>query len=223
MKREIRTTADGSKTLFVEALDEHYHSYHGALQEAQHVFLKMGLHALSKDHLDILEIGFGTGLNAWLTALEVVMIDTKVHYIGVEGFPVSRDEWESLDYPKLITDERGPSLFEKIHVSDWETANEILPGFQLTKVRSDFREFSPEGNSLDLIFFDAFAPDAQPELWTTAIFQGLYKCLREGGLLVTYSAKGQVRRNMIEAGFKVEKVPGPPGKREMLRAWKGPK
>ena len=226
MKRKIVTTADGSKTIQIEDWDEQYHSKHGAIQEAQHVFIKEGLqhyyHSLNKERntefseVSILEIGFGTGLNAFLTLLEAEKIN--VNYVGVEAYPVALDEIKQLNYVELVSSE-NQFMFDKLHNVSWENVHEIIPSFKLTKRQQFFSDIE-DINQFDLIYFDAFGARVQPELWTKAIFEIMYKALKPDGVLVTYAAIGEVKRNMKALGFTVERLQGPPGKRHMLRATK---
>lgn len=223
MKREIIKTADGSATIYLPEWNEHYHSKHGAVQEALHVFVRTGLeHFLEKyspETVSILEIGFGTGLNALLTFFEAEKRRIKISYTGVEAYPVAAEELEALDYAAVIPDEEASAVFKKIHETSWEKRSEISPFFDLQKEKKFFSEITAT-SKYDLIFFDAFGPRVQPELWSEAVFKNMYNTLRSGGVLVTYSAKGDVRRAMQATGFEVERLPGPPGKREMLRATK---
>lgn len=226
MKRNIITTADGSKTIQIEEWKEQYHSVHGAIQEAKHVFIKHGLlfcieNANSKlSQLSILEIGFGTGLNAFLTLLKAEELKQHIHYTGVEAFPVLQDELQQLNYVEQLSAEFWLQTFETLHHCSWEKEQAIAPYFQLTKLQKQFNDIEAQSD-FDLIYFDAFGPRVQPELWTEAIFKIMYKALKTNGVLVTYSAKGSVRSAMQSVGFLVEKLPGPPGKREILRARKG--
>jgi tRNA U34 5-methylaminomethyl-2-thiouridine-forming methyltransferase MnmC len=223
LKREIIKTADGSATIYLPEWNEHYHSKHGALQEAQHVFIESGLrHYLEKknpERLNILEIGFGTGLNALISYYEAQKGEVILDYTGVEAFPVSAEELESLDYARLFSEEDASQVFEKLHQCPWGRKTEISPLFCLQKQQMFFKDINAE-DYFDLIFFDAFGPRVQPELWSEEIFMRMYRSLRQDGVLVTYSAKGSVRRAMQAVGFLVERLPGPPGKREMLRATK---
>ncbi|MCP9198366.1 tRNA (5-methylaminomethyl-2-thiouridine)(34)-methyltransferase MnmD [Gramella sp. GC03-9] len=223
MERKIIQTADGSVTIHLPEWNEQYHSKHGAVQEARHVFLKMGLHKLVDDRsiekIDILEIGFGTGLNAFLTFLEAEKLKLKIDYTGVEAFPVKLEEIERLNYPEVVSASEKDWVFNAMHQQEWEKKGDVSEAFQLTKQKKDFKEIRDEA-AYDLIYFDAFGARVQPELWTEEIFSLMYRALRSNGILVTYAAKGSVRRAMQANGFQVEKLPGPPGKREMLRAVK---
>jgi len=215
MHRELQLTADGSHTLFIPEMDEHYHSVNGAVQESRHVFIEAGLHRLSKEKLRILEIGFGTGLNAFLTLLET---DIPVVYYTIESYPLTSEIIQSLNYGECIgTDKK--ELFTSLHTSPWNEAVKITESFTLYKIHGDSNTYALPGD-IDLVYFDAFAPDKQPEMWNQAIFHKLYDSMATGGILTTYCAKGSVRRMMQEAGYSVERIPGPPGKREMLRATK---
>ncbi|TQI71591.1 tRNA U34 5-methylaminomethyl-2-thiouridine-forming methyltransferase MnmC [Gramella sp. Hel_I_59] len=223
MERKIIKTSDGSVTIHLPEWDEQYHSKHGAIQEARHVFLKMGLHhwleSNSKRPLEILEIGFGTGLNAFLTLLESNRLDLQINYTGVEAYPVITSEIEMLNYPEAADATSAEDQFKKLHSIPWEISVAITEKFSLLKNKLTFQELDMT-NQFDLVYFDAFGARVQPELWGEDIFNSMYKALRSNGVLVTYAAKGSVRRAMISAGFHVEKLPGPPGKREMLRAVK---
>ncbi len=223
MERKIIKTADGSVTIHLPDWNEQYHSKHGAVQEARHVFLKMGLYTLLErsnfSRLSILEIGFGTGLNAFLTLLEAERLGLKVDYTGVEAYPVASEEVELLNYPEAVHAEDKAGYFQKLHASDWEKEVEISDFFKLVKHQKKFDEIR-DNELYDLIYFDAFGARVQPELWTEEIFALMFNALKSGGVLVTYAAKGSVRRAMLASGFQVEKLPGPPGKREMLRAVK---
>lgn len=217
-QKEIRhvISKDGSSTLYTPRFDEHYHSIHGAIQESMHVFINAGLRALEKEELHLLEMGLGTGLNAVLTAIH--MDDRKIQYTGIEAFPVAEDLLAQLNYPIELGGD-AEAIFKKLHAMPWNEKEELIPAFVLEKIHGRLEEFDPE-SSYDLVYFDAFAPSAQLELWSLDIFQKMFGLMNPGAVLVTYCAKGDVRRAMIAAGFRVEKIPGPPGKREMLRAWK---
>jgi tRNA U34 5-methylaminomethyl-2-thiouridine-forming methyltransferase MnmC len=219
MKREIIITSDGSTTIHLPDWNEQYHSKHGAIQEAYHVFIKNGLESVSRSEISILEIGLGTGLNALITFLESQKKEISIDYVGVEAYPVSPEEIQKLNYVAELKAEKFSDAFQKMHSIRWETRHDISANFSLTKRKQFFREIEDE-NQFDLIYFDAFGARVQPSLWTEEIFKIMFKAMKEGGVLVTYSAKGSVRRAMQAVGFNVERLPGPPGKREMLRAVK---
>jgi tRNA U34 5-methylaminomethyl-2-thiouridine-forming methyltransferase MnmC len=219
MKREIITTSDGSKTIQIVDWNEQYHSIHGAIQEAYHVFINSGLSLFRDKNLSILEIGFGTGLNCLITLLEAPKFGLKIKYRGVEAYPISPEELGQLNYISELRAEAVSEEFEQMHQSPWEKKIEISSNFQLHKQQKDFAELNDTA-AFHLIYFDAFGARVQPELWTEAIFSIMYTALKNDGVLVTYSAKGSVRRAMQEVGFLVERLPGPPGKREMLRGTK---
>lgn len=223
MDRKIIKTADGSVTIHLPDWDEQYHSKHGAVQEAKHVFIKMGLHYFLTENqfseISILEIGFGTGLNAFITFLESQKLQLKIKYTGVEAFPVTPDEISALNYPENLSAEGQADVFEKMHHCDWGKPKVITGNFSLCKIQKKFEEIQDE-EIFNIIYFDAFGARVQPDLWTVEIFKIMFKALKPDGILVTYSAKGSVRRNLQKVGFLVERLPGPPGKREMLRAIK---
>jgi tRNA U34 5-methylaminomethyl-2-thiouridine-forming methyltransferase MnmC len=219
LKRKIITTADGSKTIRIEDWNEQYHSMHGAVQEAYHVFIRNGLSLFRDRQLSILEIGFGTGLNALITLLESGKRGLDIAYKGVEAYPVAREELEQLDYMTTLDARNSEQYFWRMHQTSWGESYPISANFSLIKQQIDFREIS-DIDLFDLIYFDAFGARVQPELWTEEIFAIMFASMKENGVLVTYSAKGSVRRAMQAVGFVVEKLPGPPGKREMLRALK---
>ncbi|MCF6168522.1 tRNA (5-methylaminomethyl-2-thiouridine)(34)-methyltransferase MnmD [Lutibacter sp.] len=219
MKREIIVTADGSSTIHIPEWNEQYHSKYGAIQEANHVFIKNGLSLFSTDVISILEIGFGTGLNSFITFLESEKRDITIDYVGVEAYPILTKEIEQLNYVSVLKANNFNTVFAKMHEQKWEIKNKISTKFSLTKRKQFFNKITDE-NCYNLIYFDAFGARVQPELWTEAIFKIMYKALKKGGVLVTYSAKGSVRRAMQSVGFVVERLAGPPGKREMLRATK---
>lgn len=219
MKREIITTADGSKTIQLVDWNEQYHSKHGAIQEAYHVFIKSGLELFENQNVALLEIGFGTGLNAIITHLEALKLKLDIHYTGVEAYPISAEEIKELEYCAALDEPTLVADFQKMHASPWGKDTVITESFTLHKQQKSFAEIN-EVNVFDLIYFDAFGARVQPELWTEAIFKIMFASLKKEGVLVTYSAKGSVRRAMQAVGFEVERLPGPPGKREMLRARK---
>ncbi|EAQ40760.1 tRNA (5-methylaminomethyl-2-thiouridine)(34)-methyltransferase MnmD [Polaribacter sp. MED152] len=222
MKREIFITSDGSTSIHLPDWDEQYHSKHGAIQEAKHVFIKTGLHKYlekNTNQLAILEIGFGTGLNAFITYLETKSKNISISYVGAEAYPIAKDEVISLNYVSELKAEEFKDDFNLIHNIPWEENHKISDSFSLLKRKQFFQDIDDVA-SFDLIYFDAFGAKNQPELWTEAIFKKMYIALKQGGILTTYSAKGSVRRAMQAVGFIVERLEGPPGKREMLRATK---
>jgi tRNA U34 5-methylaminomethyl-2-thiouridine-forming methyltransferase MnmC len=219
LEREIIQTLDGSTTIHLKEWNECYHSKHGAIQEAKHVFIKNGLALFPNQSISILEIGFGTGLNAFITYLESKESGQTIDYVGVEAYPVSADEVLSMNYIEELKAAESESIFKKMHTCNWEEKMIFSDFFTLTKRKQFFEEID-DIEKFDLIYFDAFGYRVQPELWSTAIFDKMYKSLKPNGILVTYAARGVVKRSMIEVGFTVEKLAGPPGKREMFRARK---
>ena len=219
-KREFKITADGSHTLYVEALDETYHSTHGAIQEAVHVFINAGLNYFNKPKLNVLEIGFGTGLNAFLTLLEDKKSDVEINYTGIEAYPLEEEIISQLNYvAELNSNDEEKQLFEKLHQVEWGSHQKITGNFKLNKTKVELDKFATT-EQFDVIYFDAFGPRVQPEMWTETILEKMYNCLVDDGILVTYCAKGSVKRVLKAVGFEVEPLPGPPGKREMTRAVK---
>ena len=265
---ELERTADGSYTLYVPELDEHYHSVKGAMTESQHIFIEMGLKHSPASEPRILEIGLGTGLNAFLTLIAAGETQRKVHYTGIERYPLTKETLKQLDYPHMIGKQHEEDYYA-IHQAPWGEDAVITPWFTLHKVEGDFTEINSQGEGVskhalcfgqthgsaptvavganpwvrpaakrnfdtpssqegkmdtpafDIIYFDAFAPEKQPEMWEQSLFNTLYNILNDGGILTTYCAKGVVRRMLQTAGFTVERLPGPPGgKREILRATK---
>ncbi len=221
MLRIPQITADGSPTISIPELQVTYHSTHGAIQESMHVFLRAGLDQMlhTERPVQILEMGLGTGLNALLTWIQAQKTSCAIDYTSLEKFPLLKEEYAQLDYCSLLNEEACSEKFTVIHACEWETTHQFSPFFSFTKHQAALENFASE-KAFDLVYYDAFAPTAQPELWTVSIFKKLFDLLRNNGLLVTYCCKGDVRRAMQAAGFTVEKIPGPPGKREMVRAWK---
>lgn len=216
MKHELVKTGDGSFTLRVAEMDEHYHSTHGAVQEAKHVFIASGLNFMPQLELSIFEMGFGTGLNAYLTLQEVQGSQRLIRYTGVELNPIPEELISALNYAE------GPDnrlLFERLHTSPWGIENQITPNFRLRKWSGSVLDFVG-AEQVHLIYFDAFGFRAQPEMWTPEILKKMYDLLLSGGALVTYAARGQLKRDLKAIGFTVEVLQGPPGKREMIRAIK---
>ena len=220
MKRSIIITEDGSHTLYLPEMDEHYHSVHGAVQESMHVFINTGFNGIQTNKLTVFEVGFGTGLNAWLTLVASKQQQKQVNYYTIEKYPLKSEEYCTLNYGILAGDNQQQQ-FLQLHNCEWEQPVAITPSFRVTKLKADLTSFNFENLPLfDLIYFDAFAPNKQEGLWNTTIFQQLFDHCNNEAILVTYSAKGDVRRSLQAVGFNVERIPGPPGKREMLRARK---
>ena len=217
--RRIFETADGSSSLHVDELDEQYHSKHGAIAESRHIYIENGFKVLKHSPLHILEMGLGTGLNALLTYFESKSKDLPVNYTALEKYPLTLEEVSALNYPSFIEDKNAASVLKEIHSCPWGASQEIAPVFKLLKIKEDLRKFRTN-QRFHLVYFDAFAPDVQPALWTEKIIRNLYNLLLPGGILVTYSAKGSVRRRMEKVGFTVNRIPGPAGKRHMVRAGK---
>jgi tRNA U34 5-methylaminomethyl-2-thiouridine-forming methyltransferase MnmC len=217
---EVTITKDGSPTLFIKSLGEPYHSVNGALAESMHVFIKNGLLYRNIPGLTIFEVGFGTGLNCLLSALEADKCSLKIDYIGVEKFPLGTKALDALNYADLLGG-NSHEYWGKIHSSDWGKKTAVSGFFSMAKLNADIHGLKMEGlPGFDVVFFDAFAPGIQPEMWDTDIFQKIFGKCNKGAVLTTYSAKGEVRRRLASAGFSVERIPGPPGKKEMLRAIK---
>lgn len=203
----------------MEEWGETYHSKHGAIQEAKHVFLQNGLSLFKEQSVAVLEIGFGTGLNAFITFLEAENLKRQIDYTGVEAFPILKEEAEKLNYVLQLNANQYDKEFSLLHTSEWGVKTVVSEYFSLTKKQQYFNEIDDK-NRFNLIYFDAFGFQYQPELWSVEIFRIMYEALKEDGVLVTYACRGIIKRAMAEAGFTVEKLPGPPGKREMLRAFK---
>ncbi|KAB1065524.1 tRNA (5-methylaminomethyl-2-thiouridine)(34)-methyltransferase MnmD [Salibacter halophilus] len=219
---EIVETKDGSHSLKSEQFNQTYHSVHGALAESEHVFIEAGLKpaAGENDNLTIFEMGFGTGLNAFLTAVYGYEYDLNIRYETVEQYPVDLDQIKDLNYAELINNGKNSELFQSLHTAKWDTETGINENFTLVKRNCNLKDYRSEPGSVDVIYFDAFSPNAQPELWTVDVFRQMFEMIKKGGALVTYCCKGVVRRAMLKAGFTVDKLEGPPGKREMIRATK---
>ena len=220
MDRKIISTEDGSHTIEVPQLGAMYHSVHGAIQESKHVYIEAGLNFVRNSScpqpINIFEMGLGTGLNAFLTAIEAAKHMIMIRYTSIEQFPLSFEEVSLLNYPQHL---QNQELFFKIHEVNIGEEMMISKFFTLRKEKEDFTRYNLL-NKFHLIYYDAFAPNTQPELWTNQIFEKLFNMLHSNGALVTYCSKGAVRRAMMAAGFNLKKLPGPPGKREMLRAVK---
>ena len=222
MERKIIVTKDGSHSVSIPQLNVTYHSIHGAIQESMHVFIESGFRNVSvrlnrPGALRILEVGFGTGLNAFLTLIEAEKHTINVQYSAIELYPLIEEEYKLLNYGEIVDVPTLQTVFQKLHACEWNNEVNIVPGFSLLKVNQSLLNFTT-GRCYDLVYFDAFAPGAQPELWTKEVFEKVYAMMYANGVLVTYCSKGDVRRAMQSAGFIIEKIPGPPGKREMIRA-----
>jgi len=219
MKIEYVITEDGSSSLYLPELDEHYHSSHGALQEARHVFIANGLEGLKKNTIRVFEMGFGTGLNALLTLDYAIKNDKQIDYHSIEAYPVDQDIVAKLNYVELINADLSRQ-FGAMHQSEWNERIEIESRFLLKKIHQKIEDYSSEQNYFDIVYFDAFGFQAQIEVWDCDILEKMYNSLVQGGMLVTYSARGQFKRDLKSLGFEIESLPGPPGKREMTRAIK---
>lgn len=219
MERKFIVTEDGSKTLFLEEWGETYHSKFGALQEANFVFIQNGLDLFRAQSVSVLEIGFGTGLNAFVTLKQALEKGLKIEYTGVEAYPLTEAENKELNYVEASGWKELEADFNKILQCAWEEKVEINPLFTVEKQQKTFDTIVDEG-LYDLIYFDAFGYQYQPELWSVDQFKKMFTALKPQGILVTYACRGVIKRAMQEAGFTTEKLPGPPGKREMLRATK---
>ena len=219
MKREFITTDDGSVTIFLPEMQETYHSKFGAIQEARHVFIQNGLDLKRESPISILEIGFGTGLNAFITYLESVKNNQLIQYTGAEAYPVGQEESLQLNYVKELEAEEYTDVFKQMHTVAWDTEVTLGSTFTLNK-RKQFFEDINDVEKFDLIYFDAFGYPSQPHLWSEAIFKKMYTALKPEGILVTYACRSVIKNNMKAAEFTTQKLPGPPGKREMLRGFK---
>ena len=222
---EIIKTADGSHSIYLKDLDEHYHSIHGAIQEAKHVFMKMGVSHIASTlpnastPIHILEIGLGTGLNAFLTFVEARKAGLTIKYTALEAYPISPELADKLNYVELLNGQNDRSIYNRIHSAEWNETIAFSDQFTIRKIKNTLQAVIFE-DSYDLIYFDAFGPRVQPEMWTEDIFTKLYAVTKPNGCLVTYCAKGEVKRTLKKVGFTVETLQGPPGKREMVRATK---
>lgn len=214
---QIVRTSDGSDTLYIAGIDEHYHSVHGAIRESEHIFINCGLDYCSSDPVKIFEAGFGTGLNAVLTLIKS-QGKRKVFYTSIDNYPLSETTISRLNYPDIIPGGYR-DLFTQIHKCKWDIVTKITENFSLLKIREDLTKWLASGE-YDLIYFDAFGPDKQPEMWSDNIFRKISHITVPGGIFVTYSSKGDVKRNLTGNGFSVTLLPGPLGKRHIIRAVK---
>lgn len=218
MDTKLIITQDGSHTLYVPGMDEHYHSRFGAITESRHIFINAGLASIPSCDVSVLEVGFGTGLNALLTALYAGRMKIRVSFVSLEKYPLDQSLTEMLNYGALAG-EGGEELFRAIHNAPWDTPSAITEWFTLEKRLTDLTDESPAGN-YDLVYFDAFGPDKQPEMWTEKVLRRIADVTRQGSVFVTYSAKGDLKRMLRSIGFEVTHLPGPPGKRVFTRAVK---
>jgi tRNA U34 5-methylaminomethyl-2-thiouridine-forming methyltransferase MnmC len=218
LEQKVIITSDGSTSIHLEEWNESYHSKHGAIQEAYHVFIKNGLSLFKGKSVSVLEVGFGTGLNALITLKEAQTYTQSIDYVGVEAYPLSNEVARQMNYVHKLDCDLAAE-FALFHSTEWEKKHSITDTFSLTKVNKKFQEIDFR-DEFDLIYFDAFGFRVQPELWSIAIFRLMYQALKNDGVLVTYACRTSIKNAMIEAGFSIEKLPGAPGKREMLRAVK---
>ena len=213
-------TADGSKTIFIPEINEQYHSVNGAITESEYIFVNKGFTFHQKNNPVIFEVGFGTGLNALLTAINAEKNNRHTIYYTIEKYPLSREIIKTLAYGDIISNE-ATNIYEKIHLCEWEKTVRILPHFHIHKINADLTDFSFNVLPMfDIIYFDAFAPDKQPEMWTPEIFRKIYTNSSPEAVFVTYSAKGEIRRQLANVGFNVERLSGPPGKKHIIRGKK---
>lgn len=219
--KHLQETGDGSHTLYVPELEENYHSGKGALAESQYVFIEAGFNqlALDQEPIQILEVGFGTGLNALLTCQTAEKKEVSINYLGLEPYPLTWEQVQPLNYPAFMDGTKSQTVFQDLHQSAFDHWTSITPYFQLNKTQTTLEDL-PSTGYWHLVYFDAFAPSRQPAMWEKRHLQKIASQMPEGGIFVTFSAKGQVRRDLMDCGFTVERMPGPPGKREMLRGTK---
>ncbi len=222
MKRQLVITGDGSHTLFASDLQDHYHSTFGAVQESNHIYIESALkaHPSNRKMVNVLEIGFGTGLNALLTWQQSYLQKMKIQYVTIEPHPVELAMALRLNYPDFIDIQDSVSIFKKLHQAAWGEGVVISEYMRFTKMDTAIQEASLEPMRFDIVYFDAFGPEAQPELWTVPVFQKIYDSMALDSVMTTFSSKGSVKRAMQEAGFNIELLDGPPGKRTITRAWK---
>tara|TARA_B100000945_G_C20395623_1_gene604659 strand:- start:581 stop:1234 length:654 start_codon:yes stop_codon:yes gene_type:complete len=214
MNEKIILTNDGSHSLFSPKINESYHSKYGAIVEAEHVFIRNGFSTVKKSNLNILEVGFGTGLNALLTYQKATQKGIQVNYHTIELYPIDKKTYLKLNFTDLIGLEKKD--LSNLHNCPWEKKQKINPYFSLTKNHTSLEKYKTD-IKFDIIYFDAFSPEKQPELWSHIIFEKMHKILKNDGFLVTYCAKGIIKRTMKYVGFKIIVLDGPPGKRQMTR------
>ncbi|WP_413512534.1 tRNA (5-methylaminomethyl-2-thiouridine)(34)-methyltransferase MnmD [Myroides odoratus] len=222
MKRNIIITSDGSHSLEIEEWGETYHSIHGAIQESNHVYIEQGLMKfIHQEEVKIVEFGFGTGLNAFLTMAQIIDKQKKLIYHTIEAFPLQKEEYEVLTFSTHLPDfKQGKEVFTRMHEVPWNVMCPLHPQLVIQKLLVPFEIVELTKDYFDLVYFDVFGYQFQPHLWSEAIFKKAYDSLKHGGTLVTYACRSAIKRNMKAAGFTIEIVPGPPGKREMTLAHK---
>ena len=219
---ELIETNDCSHTILDKRTGEHYHSIHGAIQESKHIFIEAGLkslHSISQN-INILEVGMGTGLNVFLTFLQTENISKRINYVAIELYPIDNIIVKKLNYCKQLNKTEKEIIFNNIHNEKWNFPYYLADNFILNKINADFKEIALSENSFDLIYYDAFSPETEAELWADEIFDKIYKAMKNNGILVTYCAKGIVKRSLKKAGFRIEVLAGPIGKRHIIRAIK---
>jgi len=222
-KRAIRITKDGSSTIELIGQDENFHSIHGAIQESEHIFIQNGLLQKAKEQssISVFEMGFGTGLNALLTQRVAREQNLNINYFTIEAFPLEMELEQQLNYTeKLELKDEKVDYLKDLHVAEWDKETELFPKFQFLKKKIKLEDIELPQNAFDLVYFDAFNPDLQPELWTEEIFRKIFLAMKSNGILMTYSAKGKVKRALKAAGFILNALHGPPGKREITQAIK---
>ncbi len=216
--KKLIITSDGSHTIYVPELNEYYHSIHGAVQESNFIYINSGFDSSMANPVNILEVGFGTGLNALLTALKSLQGKREVNFTSIEKFPLDETTAGSLNH-HLFAGKGGKEISDQIHRAPWDKWARICKNFNLLKINGDITDLTITGK-YNLIYFDAFGPDKQPEIWTPKVFESISAVTEKNGIFVTYSAKGEVKRNLRACGFEVTLLPGPPGKRQIIRAVK---
>ena len=220
MQLQIINTKDGSQTLYIPEMEEQYHSVNGATTESKYVYLEKGYLFSKSKNPTVFEVGFGTGLNCLLTAILAEKHKRPTVYYSIEKYPLEKNIIQQLKYGESISTE-AQIIFDKIHSCKWNTEVKISQYFSLIKLQSDLiTDDLEEIKNCDVIYFDAFGPDKQPQMWQPEIFRKIYSITATNGVFVTYSAKGEVRRQLTKSGFEMERIPGPPGKIQMLRGIK---
>lgn len=216
---ELIVTGDGSHTIFMPELNEQYHSLNGAITESEYVYIEKGFRFCKLKNPTVFEVGFGTGLNCLLTLAEATRAKRHTKYLAIEKYPLDAEMIQKLNYGSFSPD--MGDFFKKIHQAPWNEATEISEFFTLQKLHADLLDYQFENSDkADVIYFDAFGPDKQPEMWTPAVFSSVFNLSADNAVFVTYSAKGEVRRQLAACGFAMERLPGPPGKNQMLRGIK---